>query len=294
MRLEITIGPPLLTVNQGHTVLACEPDGQIHDGTDKGLFFFDTRIMSVYDMTANGVPFKLLNAGSVYYYASRSMLTNNEVETEDGTIPPGVLGVTLSRSIDAGLHEDIDIANYGARKVRFNLEIMIRSDFADLFEVEAGRIVRRGRVVTEWDDASGTLHTAYANGAFHRAIVVRASRSDSPCSYANGRLTFEVEIERGRSWHTCLEYALVDGERRFEPPKDCYAHGDATRLGQDLEAWRAAALKLTTSNEEFTRSYLKSSTNWPRSGLRSRARTTCASCRRRASPGSSRCSDATA
>ena len=49
MRLEITIGPPLLTVNQGHTVLACEPDGQIHDGTDKGLFFFDTRIMSVYD-----------------------------------------------------------------------------------------------------------------------------------------------------------------------------------------------------------------------------------------------------
>jgi hypothetical protein len=25
MRLEITIGPPLLTVNQGHTVLACEP-----------------------------------------------------------------------------------------------------------------------------------------------------------------------------------------------------------------------------------------------------------------------------
>jgi len=258
MRLEITIGPPLLTVNQGHTVLACEPDGQIQDGTDKGLFFFDTRIMSVYGLTANGVPFKLLNAGSVYYYASRSMLTNNEVETEDGTIPPGVLGLTLSRSIDAGLHEDIDIANYGARKVRFNLEIMIRSDFADLFEVKAGRIVRRGRVVTEWDDASGTLRTAYANGAFHRAIVVRASRSDSPCSYANGRLTFEVEIERGRSWHSCLEYALVDGERRFEPPKDCYAHGDATRLGQDLEAWRAAVLKLTTSNEEFYRFYSQS------------------------------------
>ena len=105
--------------------------------------------------------------------------------------------MTLCRSLDTGLHEDIDIANYGPAKVRFNLEIVIRSDFADLFEVKAGRIVRRGRVVTEWDDASGTLRTAYTNAGFHREIVVRASRSDSRCSYANGRLTFEVEIERG-------------------------------------------------------------------------------------------------
>ena len=258
MRLEITIGPPLLTVNQGHTVLACEPDGQIHDGTDKGLFFFDTRVMSVYNLAANGVPFRLLNAGSVYYYASRSTLTNDEVVTEDGTIPPGTLSVTLCRSLDTGLHEDIDIANYGPAKVRFNLEIVIRSDFADLFEVKAGRIVRRGRVVTDWDDASGMLRTAYANAGFHREIVVRASRSDSRCSYANGRLTFEVEIERGRSWHSCLEYSLVDGERRFELPKDCFGQGEATRLGQDLAAWREAVMKLTTSNEEFYRFYSQS------------------------------------
>jgi hypothetical protein len=40
MRLEITIGPPLLTINQGQTVLACEPDGRIQSGSDKGLFLF--------------------------------------------------------------------------------------------------------------------------------------------------------------------------------------------------------------------------------------------------------------
>jgi glycogen debranching enzyme len=258
MRLEITIGPPLLTVNQGHTVLASEPDGQVNDGTDKGLFFFDTRVMSVYQLTANGVPFKLLNAGSLYHYAARSMLTNNEVETEGGTIPPGVLGVTLSRSIDGGLHEDIDIANYGAHSVKFNLEIVIRSDFADLFEVKSGRIVRRGRVATDWNDASGTLRTAYANGRFKREIVVRALRSGSRGSYANGRLSFDVEIERGGSWHTCLEYTLVDDARRFEPPKDCFAHGDATRLGRDLKLWRDTVLKLTTSNEELYRFYARS------------------------------------
>jgi glycogen debranching enzyme len=258
MRLEITIGPPLLTINQGQTVLACEPDGRIQGGSDKGLFFFDTRVISVYDLAANGASFKLLNAGPVYYYASRSMLTNEAIETEDGPIPAAVLSVTLSRSIDGGLHEDIDITNYGSRKVRFNLEIVIRSDFADIFEIKADEIVRRGRVTTDWNDASATLRTGYANGSFHREIVVQPTLSDSRCRYANGRLTFDVEIERGRHWHTCLLYTLVDGERRYDPPKVCLAHADDSRLGQQLSDWRNEVLKLSTSNEEFYRFYAQS------------------------------------
>jgi glycogen debranching enzyme len=258
MRLEITIGPPLLTINQGQTVLACEPDGRIQGGSDKGLFFFDTRVISVYDLAANGESFKLLNAGPVYYYASRSMLTNEAIETEDGPIPAGVLSVTLSRSIDGGLHEDVDITNYGSRKVRFNLEIVIRSDFADIFEIKASEIVRRGRVTTDWNDASATLRTVYANGSFQREIVVQPTLSDSRCRYANGRLTFDVEIERSRHWHTCLLYTLVDGKRRYDPPKVCLAHADDSRLGQQLSDWRNEVLKLSTSNEEFYRFYAQS------------------------------------
>jgi glycogen debranching enzyme len=258
MRLEITIGPPLLTINQGQTVLACEPDGRIHGGSDKGLFFFDTRVISVYDLAANGASFRLLNAGPIHYYCSRSMLTNEEIQTEDGPIPAGVLSVTLGRSIEGGLHEDIDITNYGFRKVRFNLEIMIRSDFADIFEVKAGEIVRRGRITTDWNDATATFLTVYANGAFRREIAVRPAESDSRCRYANGRLTFEVEIERGRHWHSCLLYTFVDGTRSYGPPNDCIAHVEASRLGRELGSWRNEVLKLSTSNEEFYRFYAQS------------------------------------
>ena len=88
MRLEITIGPPLLTINQGQTVLACEPDGRIQGGSDKGLFFFDTRVISVYDLAANGASFKLLNAGPAYYYASRSMLTMKRSRLKPDLFPP--------------------------------------------------------------------------------------------------------------------------------------------------------------------------------------------------------------
>ncbi|MER8395706.1 hypothetical protein NKH10_28260 [Mesorhizobium sp. M1340] len=41
--------------------------------------------------------------------------------------------------------------------VRFNLEVAMRSDFADLFEVKADAIVRRGRITTEWLSRAASL-----------------------------------------------------------------------------------------------------------------------------------------
>jgi len=41
--------------------------------------------------------------------------------------------------------------------VRFNLEIAIRADFADIFEVKGNHIVRRGRITTSWSPKRQTL-----------------------------------------------------------------------------------------------------------------------------------------
>ena len=63
-------------------------------------------------------------------------------------MPPRTLGLTISRSISGGLHEDLDITNNSMRPVRFQLEIAFRCDFADIFEVKSGHIVRRGQITT--------------------------------------------------------------------------------------------------------------------------------------------------
>jgi hypothetical protein len=47
----------------------------------------------------------------------------------------------IARHIDGGAHEDIGVANNSQNFVRFNLEIAIRADFADIFEVKSERIV---------------------------------------------------------------------------------------------------------------------------------------------------------
>ena len=52
--VEIKVGPPQLAIHQGYTVLITEPDGQMFWPTDKGLYFFDTRLISAYALYANG------------------------------------------------------------------------------------------------------------------------------------------------------------------------------------------------------------------------------------------------
>ena len=40
------------------------------------------------------------------------------IATEGGEIPPRVFGLALSRSLDGGAHEDLDLVNHGMKLVR--------------------------------------------------------------------------------------------------------------------------------------------------------------------------------
>ena len=132
MPLEISVGPPRLALNQGHCFMVTDEDGQIRWPTEKGLYHCDTRLISSWRLFANGEPWDLLSAANVAYYATRVFLANRRLATEDGDVEAGTLGLVLSRSLGGGLHEDIDLTNHGVLPVRFNLEIAIRADFADL------------------------------------------------------------------------------------------------------------------------------------------------------------------
>ena len=54
MTLKVTVGPPLLTINQGHSLLVTDLDGQIRWPTKCGFFVWDTRIISAWQIYANG------------------------------------------------------------------------------------------------------------------------------------------------------------------------------------------------------------------------------------------------
>ena len=255
MRLEIKVGPPLLAVHQGYTVMISDMDGQIPVEDDKGLYFLDTRLISVFRLFADGASWKLLSGATPAACAAWVYCTNPPILTADGLIAENTLGLVFGRHIDGGMHEDIDITNYGLRPARFNLEIAIRSDFADLFEVKAKKVTRRGRISTEWSARKQVLTTSYENGDFHRAVRVTAIDNHSNMAYANGRLSFCVDLQPGTSWHTCLLYDFTDGSSWSKAPRrgvSDYLNSEAMR---SQRIWQASVLKVETSNEDFAKAF---------------------------------------
>jgi glycogen debranching enzyme len=256
MAFKVQVGPAQVAIHQGQTVLVTEPDGQVNWPSERGLYFRDTRLISAWAIYANGELWDLLNGGAVAYHAARIFQTNRAFMSEDGPIEARTLGLVIGRHIDGGLHEDIDITNNSRISVRFNLEIAIRADFADIFEVRSNNIVRRGRITTSWSDKRQALRITYRNKDFGRGVIVRTGGGDGePAVNANGRLSFDIALNAGQTWHRCLRYDLSDGAKRIRAPREC-THSSATsdRVSK-MDEWRRTVLKIDTSNEEFFRCY---------------------------------------
>jgi hypothetical protein len=176
------------------------------------VFWNDTRFMSTYQITANGEPWTRLSSSPMTYYSARVYLTNQLLSTEAGEIPAGTLSLTITRAIEDGVHEDLDVANHNLFPVHFNLEVFFQADFADLFEVKQHKYVHRGRIDTAWDVQKGQLQAVYANRDFTRTLLYRVLSCDSPIHAANGRVVFDLELPPGGAWHACHHWAFRAGE----------------------------------------------------------------------------------
>jgi glycogen debranching enzyme len=258
MSVEVTVGPPVLTINHGSTFMVTDPVGEIAADSEQGVFCADTRFVSVYRMFANGTPWLLLTSGTPTYYLARIHLMNRAFKTEDRRVPQGTLTMTITRAVGEGIHEDLELTNYGLEDVRFNLEIVVRSDFADLFEVKAHEFIRRGRIVTEWNDGAGELRTSYTNRDFQRGFRYRFARSTSAPAYANGRITFDIALEPSATWRACGEYVLVEDATVRVPVRDCAAAFSARHFDTLQEEWLERATRLTSANEDLYRLYRQS------------------------------------
>ena len=255
MSFKVQVGPPQISIHQGQTVLVTEADGQIVWPSDKGLYFLDTRVISSWSLFANGVPWELLNGGAVTYFGARIFQTNRAFVTEDGPIEARTLGLTLSRHIEGGMHEDIDISNNSGKAVRFNLEIAVRGDFADIFEVKSNRIVRRGRITTSWSEAHQHARLTYRNRDFSREVLITAKPTGAKSVYANGRISFDISLGPTETWHCCVLYDLFDGQTKHASPRDCIGESHRSKHAESLEDWQRTVLKIRTSNEEFYRCF---------------------------------------
>ncbi len=126
----------------------------------------------------------------------------------------------------------------GVNPVRFNFELMLRSDFSDIFEAEMRNFMWWGRIETRWDDERGELNTTYVSGDFYRSL--------------------EVALAPGATWHTCGYYTLRDNLHVRTPIDVCYREAVESELDDQQRQWLASATDVTISNDDMYRLYCQS------------------------------------
>ena len=222
MTFPVQVGPSTITINRDDRVLICQPDARILGDAD-GFFTRDTRFISGYDLLINGRRPILLGSGSIQSFSSRFEFTNDVCVDPDGVIDRQSLALRIDRTIADGVHEDYDIDNFARRPVRLTIEVAVLSDFADIFDVKRGEIVRRGRLDTRWYRSRGELRSTYVNRDFRRDLIVAVERPGSPPQFANGRLVFDTTLPPKGSWHCCVKWLPVTQSHRRVMTLECNA-----------------------------------------------------------------------
>ena len=260
MAIEVTVGPPQITINRGNTFVLSEPDGSVTACSDQGFYCRDTRYVSNYDLYADGEHWVLQNSGAIAYYASRAYLINPRIRTECGEIEPSSLSLVFTRAVNDGIVEDFEIRNYGIKRARFNFEIALRTDFADIFEVKSKQIIRKGDVTTCWKLDSKQLVSSYEHDGFSRSLISRFVESNSVPIYNNGRVSFGIDLEPGSVWRSVCEHSFIEGDTTAN---QCVCSLHALRVRQnavenELDDWKKSTTSLTSANEDVYRVFKQS------------------------------------
>lgn len=260
MTIEIRVGPPVITINQGRTFMITDTCGCISEDSHQGAYAADTRFISSYKLFINRVPWTLINSSGLNFYSARFQLTNPEINIQEGVLAPYTLGLTLSRRVHEGIHEEFEIANYSGEKVSFVLELELRSDFADISEVRANKIIQRGEQETQWHAKTHQLRTTYQHKDYRRAALYQVTRTTSPANYANGSLFFEIELGPKGIWQACGDLLLEHGQpiHKSFPGACSYEHKGAPAKDafiEKQERWRTRCTTISTPDNMLERMY---------------------------------------
>ncbi|MCY7337336.1 MAG: amylo-alpha-1,6-glucosidase [Chamaesiphon sp.] len=252
MSAKVALVTGQITINDGGSFLLTAADGSIDDLRAQGFFVRDTRLISYYGLSIDRKPLTLLTSSAISHRVARYEFTSPKLLTAQGIVPAKKLLVSLRRDIMGGMHEDISVTNHHQERVEIQLMLAIRSDFVDVSRVKAQELYTEGRMETTWAD--DLLTNTYCNGSFSRGLRIQSKGASSPPRYSNGRLVFDIALDPGETWHTCINYiALVDGEELV--PQHTDAGIDATPAGEEMASYLEVATHLRSSNREVEQSY---------------------------------------
>lgn len=219
-----------------------------------GLFAYDMRLLSTWDLTINGERLTALSVDDLQYFESRYFL----VPGEPTHYVDANLSVIRQRSVGGGLFlEQLTVLNHQEAPVDLRIRLDIGTDFADITEI--ADVQKKGKLSTAVEQ--GTLRLLYHRDNQYREVVVSSSATAAVDDHG---MTFDVRIGPHDAWNTTLQVLVwtrgAEGRdiREAVPSYDTPAK---VEMGQRLDEWLAAAPTLTCDSAALDQAYRRSLTD---------------------------------
>lgn len=170
-----------LVVSNNHTFMISQYDGDVPLGeTALGLYYFDTRHLSAFELRLNGRPLDLLTSSDEEVYRATIQLTNESASSagdDSGRLGPQTIGVKRTRVVSGAIFERITITNYARTSVELVLTADLAADFADIFLVRGYASGTRGTLDPVRRDGNQLVFTYHGEDAVTRSSTVTLSRT---------------------------------------------------------------------------------------------------------------------
>jgi glycogen debranching enzyme len=127
-----------IVLKEHQMFLVCDGNGDIaaHNVDGNGLYWHDTRFLSLLELTLNTGRPQLLSSSGEHNFMMTLQFANPAFQTPDGTdVRARSLSIRRNRFLHAALHERIGIFNYNPFPVALTLSLTFGSDFRDMFDI---------------------------------------------------------------------------------------------------------------------------------------------------------------
>ncbi|HEX5055481.1 MAG TPA: glycogen debranching N-terminal domain-containing protein [Gammaproteobacteria bacterium] len=166
-----------------------------------GLFHADTRFLSRWVLTVNGVRLNSLSTDDIDYFASQFFLVPGT-----GTVyVDSPLSVVRRRAVGGGFHEDLTIVNHTPDEMDLDVAIEADADFADIFEVKDA-LSKKGEHYRK--EQGGSLVLGYRRERFIRETHIRA---EPPARVENGGLRYSIHLGPHQEWNARFDVEARSG-----------------------------------------------------------------------------------
>jgi glycogen debranching enzyme len=204
----------------------------------QGLFLDDTRFLSRWVLTVNGLRPSVLSVDEQEYFKVQFF----EAVTTSTIYVDSHLSVARRRAVGKGFQEEILLENHDKEAVDLDVKLDAGCDFADLFEVK-DKLQKKGELYTRTTNDRLTL--GYKREGFVRETYISASQK---AEIGEDGLRFHVHLPPRTSWTVSLDVQASARATGDEP----------MRTKATVDAWVGGAPRLVCSWEPLQQIYRRS------------------------------------